>query len=640
MCSRKWRILQVCFCLWGLGCTSSSNDTNETDGSQINDDETSINSDGLACDLTLATLAPSEGFIFAGLDEEESHCTASSWEEVLPEDARREHVFVRNCAQESDGDGRSIFCDLASAATAVASFAQQQDAMPTIYVDPGFHEVAMEMNTQFPRLEIRGLCSGSTNLIPQNEEEPLFTVNAKDASLALYNVTVAASGNDLVNIIQGTVVLDNVRIEQDVDNGCFSVGSSAGMPATLNAKYVQFGSNAPTPEFEIDQIPEEVVPDDECDLPLPGDIPTCIVVEDGGVLFMENFELHDFSGVAVIVTGKGSSATLISGSIHDIKPLENNAFGYGLVVKNGASATLEDVSITSNFGAGAVVDGVGSSLSIGNSYLAETGRNETPRSGAGLVVQDQAQAQVNASKFWANDDTGIHVRSSASVTIEDADIGENRFVGVLISDADASITRSTVHDTVPSPSDGGGVGILLHSFDSERTLSVAITGNEISENPGGAVNAMSWAIGETAITIASNRITGNGLSGLDDGPRFPPSNITVLDTPGVTIQNNCIDSTGNQGILLRSSTAQLGGNVYQGTYDNAVYQDTYAGWVIHQQNCGDITVVDIGSEIFPVLSAQCLCGENTVDQEMCYPNVTVPELRHPGFCISEVPAVE
>lgn len=170
------------------------------------------------------------------------------------------------------------------------------------------------------------------------------------------------------------------------------------------------------------------------------------IVRDGaiadivGSAFVANHE------IGVVIYGKGTKATVTDVAIDDTQT-SGEGYGRGMFI-DGATATLERVSITRSKDAGIVVEKAGQL--VGRSVAVADTQEGAEGNGLGVVVLDGASASFTASAFAANRDAGLSAVGAGSklalegsiVTATRADRRSDRGYGIA-AESGASVELRT-----------------------------------------------------------------------------------------------------------------------------------------------------------------------------------------------------
>ncbi|MBT3182252.1 MAG: hypothetical protein HN337_07085 [Deltaproteobacteria bacterium] len=579
-----------------------------------------------ACALTLSFAGPTEPSEFQGLGEDATICAMSSWREYFNDTSPGQAaLFVSsNCSQHPDGSIDHPYCSIANALVGAAEL-YHREIIPELFIDPGDYTMNLTLKSVLASMKMRGLCSTTTSISPSNEDTPLITQeDSVSVALHIRGITLNAGSAATIAVSDGDIQLYQVEVVQGVENDCFDI---TGPQATLTGQYVAIGGLAIAPAITPSSI------DGGSLVPPVGthDIDKCITVENGGVLVMQDFIISDLSEIGILITGENSRATLTSGIVSSIMTdYVTGEFGYGISIEDGASATLNQVTLTENRGTNMLVDNEDSSVTITNSYIGEGESNAYLGQGLGLAVQRYATADITFSNFENNGNTGIMASSSAQVTVSDSSFTGNGFANMVITDANAILTQNSFGETVAEPGLGGGVGLFIQSRNSDVVTTAQISNNIITGSRGAGIYVIEYASGDMDLTIENNYIYHNATYDAQYNPHYLSHSVRgTMDLIG-----NCIVSGGAMSPAIRAhdSILSMQGNTIVGTYDQ---------YTVHQQSCADpmADAVDLSAEVLPAFAINCICNTLSSTGEYCYNAPVGPTLNF-HFGIEEVEAIQ
>lgn len=586
-----------------------------------------------ACDLSLSSVGPTEEFTFAGLGEDAAKCLMTSWRGALVgETPAATAIFLTGaCGQGADGSLGKPYCRIEDALQRAEEIAQQEK-VPELYLDPGDYAMHVALGGRLLALKVRGLCSETTVLSPSVAGSPIIEDDgAASSTLSMQGVTLVGGEGPVLQFVNSSATLRQVRVEQSVDNACFWI---SGANATLDAQSVSFDG----PVAMIVPPTPSSAGGESTMMPTVGSqaVPRCIIVEDGATLVLEDFSLHDFEGVAIHVIGVGSQATFTSGEVNNIAELSTGGggFGYAMVVEGGATATLDRVTISACHGAGIAADGEGTTISITNTSVGQTQANTYGGTGVGIIVQDSAQGTIDFSAFEDNAAPGIFLSSGSSTTIGHSLVTGNTFSDVALTDAGMTLTGSSLGPTVSHASEQGGIGLFIQGKGGGMQAAAEVAGNVITGSPYEGIYLVDHAGEGMNLAFEGNDIRGNATL----GTLFLSQIEAIAVSGAVRFDDNCIQSggvTNAAGLWIHlSSGIAISGNQYVGSFNP---------YVIHQQQCVNAVLdsVDDSSEILPPMSVNCICGVRSDSGGACsmigFP--VGPTLNY-NFAIEETEAIE
>ena len=579
-----------------------------------------------ACALTLSFAGPDEPSEFPGLGEDTTTCAMGSWREYFndtsPDQAA---LFVSsNCGQHADGSIDNPYCSIPNALVGAAEL-YRREVTPELFIDPGDHTMNLTLKNALASMKMRGLCSETTTIAPVDDDTPLIRQDeSTSVALQLRGVTLNAGSAATISVSNGSVQLYGVELVQGINNDCFDI---TGPQASLTGQYVAIGGLAIAPSITPSSI------DGGSLVPPVGtrDLEKCITVENGGQLVLQDFIISDLSEIGIFITGEDSRAILTSGIVTSIMTdYATGEFGYGISVEDGASATLNQVTLTENRGTNMLVDNENSSVTITNSYIGEGESNSYLGQGLGLAVQRSATADITFSNIENNGNTGIMVSSNAQTTVSDSSLSGNGFSNIVVTDANATLTRNFFGETNSEPGLGGGVGLFIQSRNSDVVTTVQVSNSIITGSRGSGIYIIEYASSDMDLTIEDNYIYNNATYDADFNSHY----LSYGARGTIDLIGNCIVSGGTMTPAIRAhnSNISMQGNTISGTYNQ---------YVIHQQSCADpiADAVDTSAEILPALAINCICNALSTTGDYCYSTGIGPTLNF-HFGIEEVEAIQ
>ncbi|MFH1567480.1 MAG: right-handed parallel beta-helix repeat-containing protein, partial [Gemmatimonadota bacterium] len=314
---------------------------------------------------------------------------------------------------------------------------------------------------------------------------------------------------------------------------------------------------APAPQVDLPPWPGRA--DDAAGaygLPIgAGDCELAAVSVTGGArLAGSNLEIHDHTGLGLCVDG--GAASLCGGSIHHIWTADGR-YGRGAVACGGGSLILRGVQVHDTGEAGVVVSGRGSRATLAaDTQVLRTGRSAETQIAVGLLVQNDAAASVEGGVLGSNEGPGLYVSHGAAATVTGATLSQNAGAGAVVYGATASFSRCTIEQTGTDASVGAGCGLYVdHVVFGAATVQVSkctIADNQLAgiwvEGDGGSVAVTGTTLANCAVE-ASRGLHGNGVMARDV-------------CTGLVLTGN--QYSGNQGaqVLLEAANAVLSGSTY------------------------------------------------------------------------------
>jgi|GEM_PF-4991968 len=261
-----------------------------------------------------------------------------------------------------------------------------------------------------------------------------------------------------------------------------------------------------------------------------------------------------------ILAGTDTSLSMTGGTVRGIRPSSATSSGTGVWVQNGATAQLTDVLLESNTGVGLGASS-GSTVQATGVEVTDTILPSGWRAAAAVLAQ--GDSQLIASNLSIQHTQGAALYAIDTHTLVSCDgcvIDDSEFAGVVVFDAQVSVTDSTIENTRSHAYLGGGIGAFIR--DRRGPGSLTITGSDIGPHPVSGV----WCEGLGACTLANTHIdggTGFAVSGEGivhgNGVVVTGASITHSDPPVPTFEGVTFTSGHGPSLLLHRSTASLTG---------------------------------------------------------------------------------
>jgi len=321
-----------------------------------------------------------------------------------------------------------------------------------------------------------------------------------------------------------------------------------------------------------------------------------IGVAHGARLELDDVDLYNNRALGVVVEKAGSSLVARGLRIGNTGPTAIGELGIGLLVRGGASATVQSAFLRSNRAAGVLVMEKGSSLDMSASMVSFTlPETKGQTGGFGMRIESGAKVKLHGVRVHGNrtigvdvfgpgaslqanglliDATreqyadkvagaGLRVQSGANADIVGLRSSVNRTAGVVIYNADLRLRRALIDKTLPRVAGNkDGVGLTLNGGSATLT-DVRIADNRrlgLEVRPGRLV-ARNLAV-ESSLGI--NKTWGNGIE--------------VAKGGSLTMHNAVIGENLTAGLVVtgKGSTLEASGLRLRGT--GAQGSDSKHGW--------------------------------------------------------------
>ncbi|MGK3993358.1 right-handed parallel beta-helix repeat-containing protein [Sorangium sp. So ce1024] len=342
-----------------------------------------------------------------------------------------------------------------------------------------------------------------------------------------------------------------------------------------------------------------------------------VVATGGSAVALERVHVNGAAHVGVLAD-RGARISVAQSWIEGTRP-GSAGDGAGALASAGGALSLKESAVTGNHGAGVAAHQAGSTAAVIGSLVEGTLSTELQRDGQGIVVRDGAEASIEASAVVGNRLAGIFTMTGGSATVagvlvagtipglHDVSFGVGVYasegsrvavdasamvgnaeagVAVIGEGAAATMARSLVQGTVAAEPESrlGGFGVVVARGAAMRLRDSAIfrnraTGVHVSDQLAeliaegnlieGTFAEGRWGDGagmivaEGRVTLASNAVRANEGTGLLIG--YHGSEATVT---GNLVEGHVAPDRGapvGRGIVVyRGANAVLSGNVVSG----------------------------------------------------------------------------
>ncbi len=313
---------------------------------------------------------------------------------------------------------------------------------------------------------------------------------------------------------------------------------------------------------------------------LPGEVTgRGVAAQAGAAVTLQNTSVAGNSTLGVTSAGTGTTVSLDNVDITGVLPPPGGTSGYGLEVMRGGSAIALNSTVTGAFGAGILATGAGSALQLDGVTVTATHTLGNGTAGTGILIQDGAAASMRDCTVNANHSTGllvtgagtaltmidslvsgtlgaghsdgtgapdgrgrgVEVNDGARLDTRRSSVSGNREVGILVSGETTVVTLDAdeVLTTSRGPTNGYGVGVIAQNGATVVATSVRVA----NQSGPGMVSSDGASLTCTLCAIESNTFAGAVVDA------------ATLDLTLGTVRYTAADATGGGGVGVFTTPA-------------------------------------------------------------------------------------
>jgi len=319
-------------------------------------------------------------------------CPAGDWAPDLPSD--REVLYVRASAPPGGtGTREDPFGTIAEAAAASRSGT-------VIALSTGTFDEAVSLR---PRVTLWGACVAGTRVTCSTPSDSEATVTARGQDAAVRNLTL--SGERPGALVFGwSLSLHLTDVVIDGGRG-FGVGVGNGARAMLQDVVIR----APAPRMSDGQLGRGLQIESEAHVEVArGVIERC----------------HE---AGAYVTGTATALVLTDTVVRDTTAGPNPASGSAVIARQGAQVELERVALERNLWRALSAEGPGTTVSLTDTLVRSTSREDDGTTGHGLFIDGGATADVVRASIIGNRGAGLLASGEGtSLTLTDVVVRDTR----------------------------------------------------------------------------------------------------------------------------------------------------------------------------------------------------------------------
>ncbi|WP_437642198.1 right-handed parallel beta-helix repeat-containing protein [Sorangium sp. So ce854] len=282
-----------------------------------------------------------------------------------------------------------------------------------------------------------------------------------------------------------------------------------------------------------------------------------IVVRDGAEASIEASAVVG-NRLAGIFTMTGASATvsgvLVAGTIpglHDV------SFGVGVYASEGSRVAVDASALVGNAEVGVAVIGEGAAATMARSLVQGTvaAEPESRLGGFGVVVARGAAMRLHDSAVFRNRATGVHVGDQSAELIAEGNLIEGTLAegrwgdgaGMIVAEGRVTLASNAVRANE-------GTGLLIGYHGSEATVTGNLVEGHVAPDRGAPVGRGIVVYRGANAVLAGNVVSGNRSVGVLVGSEIPGGRVEMT---GDLIQDTFGDGDGLSGIGVAAARYEL-----------------------------------------------------------------------------------
>ncbi len=446
-----------------------------------------------------------------------------------------------------DTDENTIYVDISAAeggaGNASAPFTSIQAGLDAagdadggmVAVAAGTYPETLELGRGHDDVRLAGRCKELVIIDASagDEQTAGIHMDAKSSELAISGVTVSTAHDVGLRVYSGILTIRDSRVEGSEGRGiaAFQSGLQETILVVEACEVVENSlagvlSHGAGTTVTLRETVIQGTRSDEKGLWGFG-----IEVYSGASLQAESSEVIENRFAGLIADATGTKASLHDTIIRDTKPDENGSDGYGIAVCGGASLETEACEVSGNTAVGVIAMDAGTSISLHETTIQDTQREEDGWGGYGIVAKAGANLEADSCELLGNAQTGvaasgadttvalrqttiqdtqpvdegtygygIQVSDGANLETDSCELAGNTGLGVGAMDSGSSVSLrgTTVRDTQPVAGGDGGFGIQVVAGASLTAETC-----EVARNTGGGVvadgSSTTVTLGDTTI---------------------------------------------------------------------------------------------------------------------------------------------
>ncbi len=437
-----------------------------------------------------------------------------------------------------------------------------------VAVAAGTYAETLLMGAGHAGVELAGRCHELVVLDASGGEagEPGIQLTLVSGEASLAGLWVKGAGGIGVNIDTGAVIASRIRVTGAAETGLEVGGSSLFASLTLEDSIVEdchlFGLNSFGTSAEVaarDCVISGTLPGNSGEAGYGAQ--ACL----GGSLLLEACSIEECYASGVIAYHSGTELTMLDtvvrGGLEDADTAR-----CGLELIDGPSATVEGCALLDSAWSGVNVSGEGTSLVMRDSAVIGTRRSLEEKYGWGLLVREGASMTAEACQVQRSSYGGVLVESGGVLTVSDSEISRNHYSGTCVHEGGTlSISDSHITDNESKGahvSEGGSLRAVRCVYDSNSSIGVKVDGDgtearlldtRISNtlpDTDGQLGMGIEIVDDSTLEVRDCSLSGNRVAGVNAG--LGAARIMVVDSVVELTGSQLSDGLGGYGLAIES----------------------------------------------------------------------------------------
>jgi len=458
----------------------------------------------------------------------------------------------------------------------------------SVAVAAGTYAETLVFNLSHDGVELAGRCSPLVKLDASvgGGATPAISIDAAGSAVGISGIWIHGSQSSGVALQAGTATLRNCDVTDSAWYGVEATDSGGVAVALEIDSCTVDGSVAAGVQVLGAQTSAQLV-----DVAISGTTPLVVgergpglEVLDGAVVQAESCMVEGNVGAGVLVFGTGTSLTLLGSTVRDNVSDVFGDFGYGVLVMDGALLDARSCTVEGNRTAGVAVMDSGSMAALRDSVVADNLGADSGELGCGVYVIEGATVTVDSCEIERNTLMGIRARGAGTQVVVQDSIIADTLLSWDLYECTASIGAGAEDGAEVGLSGvelSGNAGPGLYSNGAGSVLTCSDCTLVDNQFAGGVV------VGDGTLQIEDSTITDTGMSvDLGNGAGVYAESLHWGGSPTLVVSGSTVRGNPVQGIQLHGSGSfQLVDNDIEGG-EGVVHGD--------ERRCGDAVYASDG----------------------------------------------